>query len=473
MRKKHLSNIIIGLIFAFAVTLSFASCIEDGFTTSPSNQPSFSADTLNIGDVYTAELTQTSRFIVYNRHSKGLNVEHVSVKGENAGFFRVNVDGMSGREFSNIEIRANDSIFVFVEAVLPENGTDFPQTVEAELEFLVNGVKSSVVITATGQDITRLKGVVINESTRLSAQKPYRVIDSLVVAENATLTLDPGVKIFFHDKAVLRVKGTIICKGTPEQPIRLTGDRTGEVIPNVSFDIMSRQWDGVEIMETSSANQMEYTEISNTTYGVNVFGKAEDVDQKKLTLINCKLRNSGSSVLMAFNASIEAVGCEFAEGAEGLVVLMGGNHRFDLCTASNHYLFAAVSGAAWNFIQQETTEDGVPIAPTRALITNSITYGLGADVEPGDLSGSEIYFKRCLFKSEGSDDDNFVECIWNADPLFYTVREKYIFDYRLKPDSPAIGTAFTDLSESKLLKDFYGEERLNDLGAYVFVPPLE
>lgn len=473
MRKKHISNIIIGLIFAFAVALSFASCIEDGFTTSPSNQPSFSADTLNIGDVYTAELTQTSRFIVYNRHSKGLNVERVSVKGENAGFFRVNVDGMSGREFSNIEIRANDSIFVFVEAVLPENGTDFPQTVEAELEFLVNGVKSSVVITATGQDITRLKGVVINESTRLSAQKPYRVIDSLVVAENATLTLDPGVKIFFHDKAVLRVKGTIICKGTPEQPIRLTGDRTGEVIPNVSFDIMSRQWDGVEIMETSSANQMEYTEISNTTYGVNVFGKAEDVDQKKLTLINCKLRNSGSSVLMAFNASIEAVGCEFAEGAEGLVVFMGGNHRFDLCTASNHYLFAAVSGAAWNFIQQETTEDGEPIAPTRALITNSITYGLGADVEPGDLSGSEIYFKRCLFKSEGSDDDNFVECIWNADPLFYTVREKYIFDYRLKPDSPAIGTAFTDLSESKLLKDFYGEERLNDLGAYVFVPPLE
>lgn len=248
MSKKHISNIIAVLVVAFAMAFSFASCIEDGFATSPSSQPTFSADTLNIGDVYTDELTKTSRFIVYNRHSKGLNVERIAMKGENAGFFRVNVDGMSGREFSNIEIRANDSIFVFVEAVLPENGTDFPKTVETEIEFLVNGVVSSVVITANGQDITRLSGVVIDENTRLSANKPYRVVDSLVIAENATLTLDPGVKIFFHDKAVLRVKGSIICNGTPEQPIKLTGDRTGEVIPNVSFDIMSRQWGGVEIV---------------------------------------------------------------------------------------------------------------------------------------------------------------------------------------------------------------------------------
>lgn len=443
-------------------------CIEDGISTSPSDQPAFSVDTLKFGVIYTDELSRTCRMVVYNRHNKGLNLQSVKMAGANAEHFRINVDGMSGRELSDIEIRAKDSVFVFVEATLPALDADAPVRVESELQFVVNGVTSRVIVTADGQDIYRLNGVVVEHDMSLSSARPYRVTDSLVVAPGASLTLEPGVKLMFHDKAYMSVGGTLRSMGTPEKPVRLTGDRAGDVITGVSFDIMSRQWDCVDFLPSSHDNYLQYTEISNTAYGVAVYGDGSDLDEPKLTLANCRLRNSGECVLLAFNASIDARGCEFAEAASGLVYLLGGNHRFDLCTVSNHYLFASAGGAAWTFVDPDDTVDWAGAPPVKALITNSITYGIGDDVSPTDLKDRQIVFNRCLFKSKGTDDDNFIECLWASDPLFYTEREKYLFDYRLRPDSPAIGAARPTLSDRPLATDFYGTPRASDLGAYAF-----
>ncbi len=451
------------LIFIFsALMVGLASCIEDGIDTSPSAQPSFSCDTLDIGEVFTDELTVTSRMTVYNRNAKGIILSRIAMSGANASLFRINVDGMSGKEFSNVEIRGKDSIFVFVEALLPANGTDAPVDVEASLDFTANGLTQSVVVSAHGQDIERLHGMEITEDTRFGAGKPYRVADSLVVREGATLTLEAGTKLLFRDKARLVVYGRIVSDGRPDAPVTLTGDRTGNVIPGVSFEIMSRQWGGVEIMPQSKGNVLSHTVISNTTHGVAVHG--EGGEEPSLRLVNCRLRNSGGYVLSADMASVEAYGCEFAEAATGLVRLSGGSHRFDQCTLSNHYLFSAISEAAWNIV---TPEDGV--TETALLATNCITWGLGQELLPKDISGRPIVFERCLFRSAGTDDDNFVNCLWDADPLFYTVRGDYYFDYRLKPESPAIGAADPSLSECPLAVDFYGVARAADLGAYVFV----
>ncbi|MCC8115282.1 MAG: hypothetical protein LIP03_15080 [Bacteroidales bacterium] len=456
-------------ILLAVIAASLASCIEDGFTTSPSDQPAFSADTLDLGTVYTAERAITTRMAVYNRHSKGLNLQRVALSGADASLFRLNVDGMGGTEFTDIEIRANDSIYVFVDCLLPENGSDEPQAITASIDFTTNGVVSSVIVAVRGQDINRIQGEVITADAFWRAGKPYQIKDSLIVSEGATLTIEAGAKLLFHDASYMRVNGTLVCMGQPGNPVRLTGDRTGEVIPGVSYDLMSRQWDGIDFMESSTGNYMQYTEVSNTSYGVGVYGDGSDVSEKKLTLINSVLRNSGECVLSALNASVEALGCEFAEASYGLIYLVGGDHRFDQCTVSNNYLYSAISGAAWTMIDPAETEEYYDAAPTKALITNTITYGLGSDVTPGDFTGWDVYFKRCLFKSAGTDDDNFIDCLWDEDPLFYTVRDEYLFDYRLKPDSPAIDAAYPALSENRLEDDFYGVKRTLELGAYSFV----
>lgn len=453
--------------------MSLIGCIEDGFTSSPSDQPFFSTDTLDMGLVYTDEPTSTHRFVVYNPCSKSIMISSVEISGRDAELLRLNVDGMSGRDFSDVEIRANDSIFVFVSADIPESGSVMPIPMEAQLDFHVNGMVQSVIVVAAGQDIRRLKGRVLTEDTVMEAGIPYQIKDSLVVAENATLTLMPGTRLLFHDGARLIVRGSLVSQGTPESPVILTGDRTGNVITDVSFDLMSRQWYGIDFMPESTANRMEFTDVSNTSFGVTVHGDGISVDSPRLTLVNSRLRNSGDYVLSAEGASVHAYGCEFSNAASGLVSLLGGNHRFDQCTAANYYLFSAIRNAAWTVVDPYNTnlEEYEDYLPTRALITNSITYGLGADVSEGDLAGWDVFFKNCLFRSNGEDDDNFINSLWDSDPLYYTVREDYIFDYRLQPESPAIGTADLTLSEYPLEVDFYGVKRASDLGAYAFVAP--
>ena len=456
---------------------AMASCIEDGFSTSPSDQISFSIDTLDMGEVYTGELAATHRFVVYNRNNKGLNISRISLSGENAGLFRLNVDGFAGTVFSDVEIRAKDSIFVYVDVSLPENGTVESRRVLANIDFTVNGIGSSMPLAVTGRDITRLKGHVVTSDETFEAGRPYRLIDSLVVASGATLTLAPGARLLFHDGARMNVRGTLRSEGSPDSPVVLTGDRTGEVIPGVSFDIMSRQWSGIIFHESSASNSMEFTEVSNTSYGVSAYGESTSrpsFDNPQLRLVNCRLRNSGDVVLRAVNTSVDAFGCEFAEASSDLVILAGGSYRFDHCTASNNYLFSAISGAAWHLIPNDASADE-QIMPTAATITNTITHGYGGDVVPADLTKDfpDVRFQNCMFKAKGTDDGNFISCIWDADPLFYTVRDDYHFDYRVQPDSPAIGAADPTLSTALSPVDFYGIPRASDLGAYTYTAPEE
>lgn len=95
------------------------------------------------------------------------------------------------------------------------------------------------------------------------------------------------------------------------------------------------------------------------------------------------------------------------------------------------------------------------------------------DLNCGDLKGSNVFLDYCLLKSTGSNDDNFRDCLWDKDPLFYTVRSDYYFNYRLQPESPAIGAGDGAFLTPLVMTDMDGYERKNPptLGAYVFTPP--
>lgn len=453
-------------------------CIDDSISSSPSDQPVFSVDTLKMGVVFTEEVTVTHKFTVRNRHDKGMNISDIRLSGANADLFRLNVDGMSGKNFQNVEIRANDSIYVFVEATLPANNATVPVAVLANVDFVTNGVTSSVVLRADGQDVDRLRAITIDRDTNFEAGTPYQIFDSLVVAEGATLTLDAGADLRFHDGATFIVRGTLISNGTVENPVSIAGDRTGNVITNITFDLMSRQWNGLQFTVSSKGNRMSHTHLRNTWYGVIVSGDGTHSADgaPKLWLQNCRLRNSGDLALEVYDADIYAVGCEFAEAANGVVKVQGGSHVFNHCTFANYYLFSAIYGPAialTHLSPEDDADTGTPY--TKAEFSNCIIYGLAADITPGDLTGSEVTLRNCLLKSNGTDDDNFISCVWGADPLYYTVRNDYIFDYRVKPESPAIGAADPSLTRTDAAYDAYGIARgaVPDLGAYVYVEPTE
>ena len=287
------------------------SCISDAISTSPHDVLTFSRDTVSFDTVFTGVGTPTARLIVSNKAKKGIKISSIRFKDPDTRF-RLNVDGQSGSEFSDIEIMARDSIYVFIECNIPESAGAEPSLTEDKLEFVTNTVTQDVVCQAWGQNVTRLRGVTIEENTRFTAERPYVIFDSLKVAAGATLTVDPGAKLLFHDKALMTVDGTLHAIGTPDKKIDMRGDRLDNVLPDVEYDIMSGQWRGVNITADSYDNRLEYVDMRSTEVGL-VLDSCANSDRTKLTMLNSWLHNSRHNVLQAQNAKINATGCVFSE----------------------------------------------------------------------------------------------------------------------------------------------------------------
>ena len=231
------------MAIAVALVAVCSSCIEDGFTTSPSDVLAFNCDTLAFDTVITLQGTATKKMVVYNRSKKQINISSIKVAGlTNKGRFHLNVDGIRGDEFHNVEIRGNDSIYIFVEAYLDEMESDEPTLLEDRLEFETNGKPQYVLLTAWGQDVIRMSGDTIASNTRLTGNKPYLIYDTVFVAPGVTLTLDAGTTLLFHDKAAMRCAGRMLANGTAEEPVTFRGDRLDRIVGETSFDIMSGQW---------------------------------------------------------------------------------------------------------------------------------------------------------------------------------------------------------------------------------------
>lgn len=471
---KHLRHIFLLLAAMFMASLALSSCIEDGMSTSASHQPTFSTDTVRMGTLFTLDASPTKRFIVHNRHDKGINISRIAFADDPANTFRLNVDGQSGREFNNVEIRAKDSIFVFVEATLPENGRNMAVDILAHIEFLTNGVTAKLPVKATGRDVTRLKGNTrYSVDTYLSSEKPYQVFDSLVVEEGVTLTIPAGTEMFFHDDARIIVHGTLNVEGTAESPVAMTGDRSGFVAASIPYEIMSGQWHGIEFSETSRTNSISHASIRNSSVGLRLHHAQSDGSIPALSIVNSQVRNTKGLIINAIHSNVEAAGCEFTDCPLGIVNLVGGNHIFNHCTFANYYLFAAIAGPALMFdhINADNAVEGddAALPYLSASITNSIIYGNGSELSHADLDDTGIYLQNCLLKSSGTNDEHFIECLWEKDPLYFTDRATYHFDYRLREDSPAFGAGNPNLIHPATSTDRFGTPRNPDapaLGAY-------
>nr|WP_303633127.1 right-handed parallel beta-helix repeat-containing protein [uncultured Muribaculum sp.] len=344
-------------IFLIIVLLAVASgCIEDGFTDDSSARPEFSVDTLNLGLAFSGEITSVHSFRVYNRHDRNLLISRIALRDGNEAY-RLNVDGVAGKEFADVAIRPHDSIYVFVDAQFPPVGHDGKLTVKSLLDFEVNGGRSTVVLSAECIDVTVVPASVLSADALWSGA--YHVMGDVTVASGVTLNLAEGTTLYFHDKASLNVEGAVVADGTPEKPVVMCGDRNGTMVGRIPYDIVPGQWSGVTFAGTGS--RLSHTVVRNTSSGIAVTGG-------EISMLNCVVRNSRESVISVTDAEVKAVGCEFAD-APGGVVTLDGRARLTMnhCTVANSYLFAPVTGALL-----ELKDDGVS-----CHITNSIIYGNG------------------------------------------------------------------------------------------------
>ena len=459
-------------VICVVAILALTACINDDYTTSTSDVLTFSTDTVTFDTVVTQQGTPTKQFVVYNRSSKQVRISSIKVLGNENGRFFINVDGVKGEVFHEVDIRGGDSIYVFVECKVNETTTEEPLEVTDKIEFITNGVTQHVVLKAWGQDVITIHGDTIHEDLHLTAERPYVIYDTLVVAPGVTMTIDPGTQLLFHKEALLRVYGRLIAVGEPDKMIVMRGDRLDNVVGEISFDIMSGQWGGVVFGYGSYDNEMAYVLMKGSEIGMHC--SSEDPSQRTLHMFNCILHNSSSSVLTTLNARIDAEGTEFSDAADGVVHFIGGNVHMVNCTFANYYLFSAISEPIVNVWKDHVTEEVLPLT---CYLDNCIIYGLASDINVGVLDDYDVYLRNCLLKSDGEDDAHFINCVWKGDPIFYTVREDYIFDYRLHNESDAIARGDRSLCPESARYDIYGNDRFAregiDLGAYVWIPETE
>lgn len=460
-----------------AMCVCATSCISDGVSTSSSDILTFSRDTVSFDTVFTDLGTPTARLVVANRAKKGIVISSISLKNPNS-CFSINVDGMSGKDFHDIEIWREDSIYMFIECFLPETQSKEPYRMEDELVFVTNGVTQTVILEAYGQNVIRMRAARITSDTRLTADQPYVVFDSLVVDRGATLSIAPDTRLLFHDGAELIVHGRLDAQGEPGKLIQMRGDRLDNVLPNVSYDILAGQWKGIRISPESFDNKLEYVDMRSTERGL-LLDSCGNFSRVKLELRNSWLHNSQENVLNAKYCNIKAYGVCFSESPGAVVSLTGGEAEFVQCTIANNYLFSAIREPLLCLYHCVPPKPGAPIdwdnpyPLMKATFENSIIYGIGSDINEGDLSGSDVYMHNVAMKAGGDDDDHFINCLWECDPLFLTDRPRYYFNYHVQPDSPVIGKGDPQFITSATATDIDGVNRLDispdgcpTLGAY-------
>ena len=105
-------------ILCLALLVFWSSCRND-FEFSPSTgQLEFSKDTVYLDTVFSNIGSSTYNLKVYNKSDNDILIPTLKLGLGEDSEYRLNVDGIAGKAFENVEILAKDSMFVFIETTI-------------------------------------------------------------------------------------------------------------------------------------------------------------------------------------------------------------------------------------------------------------------------------------------------------------------------------------------------------------------
>ena len=344
------------LYLCVLLTLSiftFSCSDDDSFTSNASARLSFEMDTVRFDTVITTVGSSTKRFKVYNKNSDGLRISSVSLESGGSSGFRVNVDGHSGSELTDLEILKKDSLFIFAEVTLPEVGSESPILVRDKLLFtLESGVTQQVVLEALGQDAIFVHSPRITSDTSWEGGgKPYIIYDSLIIDKGVSLTIEAGASLYFHSDAYVGVYGELICNGSLEHPITFRGDRTDKLFPYLPYDRTDAQWGGIILYPESCNNLFDNVDIHGGSYGIDC--PLSTTSEFKYFIQNSKIHNVSGHGLRAYNCIGQVLNSEISNSGANCVSIIGGYHNFVHVTIAQFYPWSATDGTALYFSNME------------------------------------------------------------------------------------------------------------------------
>lgn len=460
------------------------SCTDDeSFSDSPSNTLTFSSDTIKMDTLFSTVPSSTHTFWVYNKSGDGIRCRNIRLANGNQTGFRVNVDGeylssTVGFQVSDVEIRKNDSIRVFVELTSPENGNNAPTLIEDELVFnLESGVEQKVALNAYSWDATLIRNLVIDNDTTIdSPDKPVVIYGGITVDSLKTLQIAAGTTVYFHSGAGIDVYGTLMTNGTAERNVVLRGDRTDYMFDYLPYDRVSGQWKGIHLYSSSYDNSINHTDIHGTFSGITC--DSSDVSMLKLQLSNSTVHNCQGYGIISENSFVNMENCQITNVLNDCVAIFGGKASLLQCTLAQFYPFDSNRGVALRY-SNFRGQSSWPLLQMDCI--NTIVTGYADDQIQGSKEDSTStlnykFINSLLRTKEITDDENITNVIWespkdsvNGDMNFKLVDiDNQNYDFHLDSASKAINNANTEYSLPQD-KDGRTRDERPDIGCYEFI----
>lgn len=505
MTKRNIIFYVFTLSFSLLI-LSVSSCRKD-FSTIPSfGQLEFSKDTVFLDTIFTNIGSATYNLKVYNRSNDDITIPNITLERGSVSNYRLNVDGIPGKSFQNIDILAKDSIFIFVETtidiasvsdplytdrILFDNGMNQQDvklvTLVQDANFIFPGRDPFTLkidsLTLDGEATTIKGRFLTNDELTFTNTKPTVIYGYAAVSSNNTLTIPPGSKVYFHDNSGLIIDkdASLKVNGTLNDKVIFEGDRLEN-----SFSSLPGQWGTIWLRAGSKENEISHAEIKNGIIGILV-DSISSASTPTLTLKNSEIINHSNFGVLARDTSIDGENVVIGNSGEAsLACIIGGSYNFTHSTFANYWSngIRSLPAVLINNFYTYTNTSGQEIIETRDLIAanfNNCIIDGNNNIEflPDKAEGSLFNFKLTNSLVKFSDVNNAFEGVTEVDfdnPNLYEnillngithFRNPSDNDYIIGQDSQAIN--FGNLSGATLVpSDILGIVRTDspDAGAY-------
>ncbi|MGK7396560.1 MAG: hypothetical protein ACNS62_18425 [Candidatus Cyclobacteriaceae bacterium M3_2C_046] len=413
----------------------------------------FSRDSVIFDTLFSTVGSVTKRFRVFNPSENAIVIDQIKL-GEPASPYQLILNGEEGKIFEDQFILGRDSLLVLVKVKIDPAQEDLPFLVKDSVVFRFNEKVQDVKLVAWGQDAFFLPKSILNCDTTWTSQKPIVLMDSVLVDENCSLTIDPGTKIFCDINASLLVAGSLNVNGTAEQPVIFTNSR---------LDIIDAfaQWKGIFFASTSKNNQIKHAEIRNAINGIYL-GIPDQDTIPDLVLSHTIIENMANAGILSFTSDLLVYNVLINNCVNYCVAnLAGGNYTYFHCTLANYsfdFFRETPLLAVSNHLNRELIE------PLQVEMYNSIVWGdLDNEILISQVNGAPVTLSLGynLFKTDLQNLD-INQNILNESPRFIDPEN---YGYQLDTLSPAQDQG---LIIEGISQDLTGQARdsLPDLGAY-------
>lgn len=435
--------------------ISVSSCRKD-FSTIPSfGSLEFSRDTVFLDTVFTNIGSATYNLKVYNRGNESITIPRITLENGASSSYRLNVDGIAGKDFNDIDILAKDSIFVFIETtidasavpnplytdrILFDTGTNRQDvdliTLVQDANFIYPGKDPITMkidsLTINGQATTIRGRFLTDIELTFTNAKPTVIYGYAAVPSNKTLTIEAGARIYFHNDSGLIIddKATLKVNGTLAEKVIFEGDRLEN-----SFSQIPGQWGTIWMRAGSKNNEIHHAQIKNGIIGI-LLDSIGSSSTPTLKLQNSEIYNHSNFGILARETNIEGHNVVIGSAGEAsFAATIGGTYNFTHSTFANF----------WN--------NGIRQLPA-VLVNNFFTYV--------DANGQEINETRDLHAA------NFSNCIFDGNNNIEFIIDKVdggdIFNYSISncmiqfSDS---SNSYADNAELDFTNSFYQNIILN------------